>query len=51
LYKYINSVATASEGCVTDENHATSALAAAAKSPAVLELEMEVARLQALLNK
>jgi dihydroxy-acid dehydratase len=51
LYKYINCVATASEGCVTDEKSVSDVPMAAPKSPAVLELEMEVARLKAELGK
>ena len=50
LYKYIKSVATASEGCVTDEdkiNETASGEGASAKTPAVMELEMEIERLKA----
>jgi len=50
LFKYIQSVATASEGCVTDEvGTATAAeiVSASPKTPAVAELEMRIAELEA----
>jgi dihydroxy-acid dehydratase len=53
LFKYIQNVATASEGCVTDEVGTASAAeiaAAAPKTPAVAELEMKIAELEAKLN-
>ena len=53
LYKYIQNVATASEGCVTDETGTASASeisAAAAKTPAVAELEARIAELEAQLG-
>ena len=49
LFKYIQSVATASEGCVTDEvgNKSAADIAAAApKTPAVAELEAKIAELE-----
>jgi len=52
LFKYIQSVATASEGCVTDEiGTATAAdiVIAAPKTPAVAELEAKIAELEAKL--
>lgn len=54
LYKYIQNVATASEGCVTDETGTASASeisAAAAKTPAVAELEQRIAELEAQVGK
>jgi dihydroxy-acid dehydratase len=53
LFKYIQNVATASEGCVTDEIGTASAAeisSAAPKTPAVEELEMKIAELEAKLN-
>jgi dihydroxy-acid dehydratase len=53
LFKYIQSVATASEGCVTDEvgNKSAADIAAAApKTPAVAELEAKIAELEAKLG-
>lgn len=51
LFKYIQCVATASEGCVTDEtgNIKTAAeiVSAAPKTPAVAELEAKIAELEA----
>jgi dihydroxy-acid dehydratase len=49
LFKYIQSVATASEGCVTDEvaTASSESIQAATKTPAVAELEMQIAELQA----
>jgi len=52
LFKYIQCVATASEGCVTDEVGAASAaqiVEAAPKTPAVAELEAKIAELEAKL--
>ena len=54
LYKYVQCVATASEGCVTDETGTASASAisaAAAKTPAVAELEARIAELEAQVGK
>jgi len=54
LFKYIQCVATASEGCVTDEvGTATDAdiVSAAPKTPAVAELEKKIAELEAQLGK
>jgi dihydroxy-acid dehydratase len=53
LFKYIQSVATASEGCVTDEVGSASAreiVEAAPKTPAVAELEAKIAELEAKLG-
>ena len=53
LFKYIQCVATASEGCVTDEVRQTNPqeiAAAAPKTPAVAELEMKIADLEARLG-
>jgi dihydroxy-acid dehydratase len=50
LFKYVNCVATASEGCVTDEIGMASAAEiaeAAPKTPAVAELESKIADLEA----
>lgn len=48
LFKYIQSVATASEGCVTDEVDGEAVAATAApKTPAVAELEDKIANLEA----
>lgn len=50
LFKYIQCVATASEGCVTDEVVAKSAadiVSAAPKTPAVAELEARITALEA----
>lgn len=50
LFKYIQCVATASEGCVTDEIGTASAadiMSAAPKTPAVAELEQKIADLEA----
>lgn len=51
LFKYIQNVATASEGCVTDEvdDENTIATVASAKTPAVAELEAKIAELEAKL--
>ncbi|KAL3945640.1 MAG: hypothetical protein SGBAC_000296 [Bacillariaceae sp.] len=52
LFKYIQGVATASEGCVTDEISTASASEiadAAPKTPAVAELEAKIAELEAKL--
>ena len=49
LFKYIQNVATASEGCVTDEIGTASAAQiaeAAPKTPAVAELEAKIAELE-----
>jgi len=48
LFKYIQNVATASEGCVTDEvkDEETPVVSASAKTPAVAELEAEIERLK-----
>lgn len=54
LYKYVQCVATASEGCVTDEVGAGSAadiVAAAPKTPAIAELEAKIAQLEAEVAK
>jgi dihydroxy-acid dehydratase len=54
LFKYIQSVATASEGCVTDEVGTASAaeiVNAAPKTPAVAELEAKIAELEAKLGQ
>ncbi|KAL3809640.1 hypothetical protein ACHAXA_003726 [Cyclostephanos tholiformis] len=49
LFKYIQLVKTASEGCVTDEVKSGSGIAVAApKTPAVAELEAKIAELEAL---
>lgn len=53
LFKYVQCVATASEGCVTDEVGTASAAAiaeAAPKTPAVAELEKKIAELEAKLG-
>mmetsp|Transcript_4446 Transcript_4446/g.6793 ORF Transcript_4446/g.6793 Transcript_4446/m.6793 type:complete len:646 (-) Transcript_4446:449-2386(-) len=50
LFKYIHNVATASEGCVTDEFDETGDSQAAAKTPAVVELEAKIAELEAKLD-
>eukprot|EP00978_Attheya_sp_CCMP212_P006304 scaffold14274_cov49-Attheya_sp.AAC.7 len=54
LFKYIQNVATASEGCVTDEiigaNGKVDQVTAASKTPAVAELEAKIAELEAKLN-
>lgn len=53
LFKYIQCVATASEGCVTDEIGVASGAAiveAAPKTPAVAELEAKIAELEAQLK-
>ena len=48
LFKYVQCVATASEGCVTDEliNADAAAAVAAPKTPAVAELEKRIAELE-----
>ncbi len=50
LFKYIHSVSTASEGCVTDEwdssKNAKSIVEAAPKTPALVELENKIAKLE-----
>lgn len=52
LYKYIQLVSTASNGCVTDEvnSSTTTDVSAASKTPAVIELEKTIAALQAKLG-
>jgi len=53
LFKYIQNVATASEGCVTDENGTKTAVEiveAAPKTPAIAELENKIAELEAKLE-
>jgi hypothetical protein len=53
LFKYIQNVATASEGCVTDEVGTKSAAeisTGAPKTPAVAELEAKIAELEAKLG-
>lgn len=48
LFKYVQNVATASEGCVTDEVIGDpNAAMAAPKTPAVAELEARIAELEA----
>ena len=52
LFKYIQSVATASEGCVTDEIRTASAadiVLAAPKTPAIADLEARIVELEARL--
>ena len=49
LFKYINNVGTASEGCVTDEFNILADVQAATKTPAVVELEAKIAELEAKL--
>ena len=51
LFKYVQNVATASEGCVTDETDNTNSVVAAPKTPAVAELEAKIAELEAKLGK
>jgi dihydroxy-acid dehydratase len=52
LFKYIQCVATASEGCVTDEvGDSANIPAAARKTPAVTELEAKIAELEAALSQ
>lgn len=52
LFKYIQCVATASEGCVTDEvGDVAQTAAAAPKTPAVAELEAKIAELEAAVAK
>ena len=47
LFKYVQNVATASEGCVTDEIiHSSAAAVAAPKTPAVAELEAKIKELE-----
>jgi dihydroxy-acid dehydratase len=49
LFKYIQSVSTASEGCVTDEirrSNPQEIVTAAPKTPAVAELELKIAELE-----
>ena len=52
LWKYIQSVASASEGCVTDEvgRGQGGEVEAMAKTPAMVELEMKIADLEAKLG-
>lgn len=50
LFKYIQTVATASEGCVTDEVNKVGNVKAATKTPAVAELESRIAALEAELR-
>ena len=49
LFKYVQCVATASQGCVTDEilGDPAAAVMAAPKTPAVAELEAKIAALEA----
>jgi len=53
LFKYIQNVATASQGCVTDEvgtsTTVNNSVAAAQKTPAVAELEAKISELEAKL--
>lgn len=50
LYKYVQCVSTASEGCVTDElDKYSSNVEASPKTPAVAELEAKIAELEAKL--
>jgi dihydroxy-acid dehydratase len=59
LYKYIQNVKSASEGCVTDEGGSSSSMmmdqktmdAASKKTPAVAELEAKIAHLEAQMAK
>lgn len=54
LFKYIQNVATASEGCVTDDVGTASAseiVSAAPKTPAVAELEAKIAKLEAQVSQ
>lgn len=54
LFKYIQNVATASEGCVTDEIQSLTAAEiamAAPKTPAVAELEARIAELEAMVKQ
>jgi dihydroxy-acid dehydratase len=54
LFKYVQAVATASEGCVTDEVSTLTAkeiAEAAPKTPAVAELEAKIAELESKLSK
>ena len=54
LFKYVQNVATASEGCVTDEvrtSSATDIAMAASKTPAVAELEARIAELEAMVKQ
>jgi len=52
LFKYIQNVATASEGCVTDEVATdNSKVQATAKTPAVAELELKIAALEEQIGK
>jgi len=46
LFKYIQNVATASEGCVTDEFNEVEIPKAATKTPAVAELELRITELE-----
>ena len=53
LFKYIQSVATGSEGCVTDEarnKSATEIVEAASKTPAAAELEAKIKELESKLE-
>jgi len=50
LFKFIQNVATASEGCVTDEVQTSEVVSAAPKTPAVAELEAKIAELEAKLS-
>ena len=53
LFKYIQNVATASEGCVTDEvgnKSAAEIVEAASKTPAVAELEAKIKELESKLE-
>lgn len=48
LFKYIQNVATASDGCVTDETvfHTNNSLIQSQKTPAIAELELQIAHLK-----
>eukprot|EP00559_Dactyliosolen_fragilissimus_P009538 CAMPEP_0184863722 /NCGR_PEP_ID=MMETSP0580-20130426/12180_1 /TAXON_ID=1118495 /ORGANISM="Dactyliosolen fragilissimus" /LENGTH=607 /DNA_ID=CAMNT_0027362207 /DNA_START=110 /DNA_END=1933 /DNA_ORIENTATION=- len=50
LFKYVQNVATASEGCVTDEIKDLEVYEAMPKTPAVAELEAKIAELEAKLG-
>ena len=53
MFKYIQNVATASEGCVTDEvgnKSAAEIVEAASKTPAVAELEAKIKELESKLE-
>jgi hypothetical protein len=47
LFKYVQSVATASDGCVTDETvNTNNSVIQSPKTPAISELELQVAHLK-----